>query len=192
VKESPSPDGVGRSAGETVSSAVSEVQASGVGLDDLLGGLVGALLAVFFTTVLTEIREARQRVRESAGLARLLIHEVERNEDAVEIHPPPEPGEREVVMSYRRNIPAVDGWLESRGRLAQLIDREDFGVIADYYEVLRSLRDVLEPYPVHSPDLKTDWEFPGNEPGWAQPTEDVKRRLTNYAYPGWRKNFIGF
>jgi hypothetical protein len=45
----------------------------GIGLDDLFSGLVGALAVALFTTVYTEIREARQGVRERAGLTRLLI-----------------------------------------------------------------------------------------------------------------------
>jgi hypothetical protein len=160
--------------GRTVSS-VGEVQSSALGLDDLLGGLVGAVLVFLFTVVYTEIWERRQGVKESAGLARLLLHEVERNEDAVEIRT------GGAVRSYARNLPTVDSWLEARMRLAQLIKRKDFEVIADYYQVLQTLRRPLEPYAPHNPNLNMTVEFPSDERGWEERTADVKSRLQRYA-----------
>ena len=46
---------------------------------------------------------------------------------------------REVV---RINVLApltVDAWIESRGRLAQLLDPKDFSMLADYYGALQVL-----------------------------------------------------
>ena len=56
---------------------------SGVGawLLALPSGLEGAVLVALITMFYTKIRESRRNVAESAGLAKLLTHEVQRNND---------------------------------------------------------------------------------------------------------------
>jgi hypothetical protein len=146
-------------------------------LNFLWSGAAGAILVAIFTVVYTEFREARQAANERAGLARLLAHEVERNEGAVEVaQGGPEHGEgvKELVrVRTSTNLPSAEAWVEARARLAQLMARHDFAAIADYYAVVQGLGSpsgATRPYSVGAV-----------EPGWKERTADVKNRLAKYA-----------
>ena len=163
----------------------------------LVGGglaLTGALLVFIFTVIYTEIREARQRVRECAGLARLLAHEVARNEDQNTVKTRREnvPGgeEQEVLMVWGASPTVVDVWIEARTRLAQLMDREDFNVVADYYRTLQTLAEKIEPRRTEE-RAQEAIAVPGHEPSWEERTEQVKELLNQYSEPGKRQRWIG-
>lgn len=165
-----------------------------VDLGNLSSGAAGALLVALLTVVYTEIREARGGVRETAGLARLLFDEIERNEEAVHVGPSPaEPAQefRELLLAQNTKVPAVDVWLETRLRLAQGLEPEDFETVVDYYQILHGLAMDLEqskdPY-----GATAARPIPREAPSWQERTEDVKKCLRRYASPGWRKEHLGF
>lgn len=115
-----------------------------IGLDNLLSGIIGAVLVVAYT----EVRDARRRVSEAAGLAKLLADEVSRNKAAVVLRRLPEDqGGQEVLIARGDNPPAIDAWLEVRARLAQLLHRrEDFDAISDYYQNWHKLEQRIRPH----------------------------------------------
>ena len=102
-----------------------------------MSGAAGAFLVAVFTIFYTEIREARGGVRETAGLARLLIDEVERNEEIIQVLPPSAENIdrfREILSASSMDIPGFGAWVETRVRLAQGLEHGDFEAVADYYQ----------------------------------------------------------
>ncbi len=170
---------------------------SSIGLDDLLSGIIGALFIFVFTVLYTEIREARQRARDCAGMARLLLQEVERNEASLQVgaQKGQEDGRevtQEVLTARRENTPSIDSWRESRGRIAGLLKHADFEAIAAYYDVVQRLTDVLESVPATSSGTKQSVAFRTSEQSWQNRTVDVKDRLRRYAEPSRRRLWFGF
>ncbi len=159
---------------------------------NLWSGAAGAVLVALFTVVYTEVREARGAVRELAGLARLLADEVERNEETVRISPPAAGDERskELLTTLSTKPPVIDVWLETRVRLAQGLEREDFDSIADYYQTLQWLAMGLQILGPHAP--MSARPISHKAASWQEQTADVKERLRRYASPGWRKEHLGF
>ena len=166
----------------------------GIGSDNLFSALVGALLALLLTTGYTEIRERRQGVRECAGLARLLVHEVTRNEDQNTVGTREQPAangeEQEVLSVTGENRPSLQAWMEVRARLAQLMKREDFNALDEYYSILQSLVDRLG----SSDNLMEMASLPFLSPTqrWEKRTQEVKALLKLYAEPRRRKTLLGF
>ena len=166
----------------------------GIESDNLFSALVGALLALLLTTGYTEIRERRQGVWECAGLARLLVHEVTRNEDQNTVATSEQPAangeEQEVLSVTGENRPSLQAWMEVRARLAQLMKREDFNALDEYYSILQSLVDRHG----SSDNLMETASLPFLSPTqrWEKRTEEVKALLKLYAVPRRRKTLLGF
>ena len=167
----------------------------GIDSDNLFSALVGALLALLLTTGYTEIRQRRQGVRECAELARLLVHELTRNEDQNTVRTREQPaanGEKqeEVLSVTGENRPSLQAWMEVRTRLAQLMKREDFNALDEYYSILQSLVDRLG----SSDNLIETASLPflSSTQRWQKRTEEVKALLKLYAEPKQRKTLLGF
>jgi hypothetical protein len=167
----------------------------GIDSDNLFSALVGALLALLLTTAYTEIRQRRQGVRECAGLARLLVHEVTRNDDLNTVRTREQPAtngeeQEEVLSATGENRPSLQAWMEVRTRLAQLMKREDFNVLDEYYSTLQSLVDRLG----SSDNLieTASLRFLSPTQRWQKRTEEVKALLKLYAEPRQRKTLLGF
>ena len=166
----------------------------GIGSDNLFSALVGALLALLLTTGYTEIRERRQGVRECAGLARLLLYEFRRNEYLKTVRTREQPAangeEQEVLSVTGENRPSLQAWMEVRARLAQLMKREDFNALDEYYSTLQSLVDRLG----SSENLVETTSLPFLSPTqrWEKRTEEVKALLKLYAEPRRRETLLGF
>lgn len=160
---------------------------------------LGAILGAFASLVFGEWREARQRIWEKAGLARLLLAEVERNSpdrkkpsvvikevvDARGIR-------HEVVETYTEKPPMLDAWRETRTRLAQLLESQDFMALADYYQILQTLADNPSPSHVNPGEEKESQVWISEDQSWPERTEDLKKRLQRYADPPRRARLIGF
>jgi len=147
-----------------------------------VSGAAGAFFVALVTIAYTEFRDARQAVRERTAFARLLSAEVERNDDLVEISPPPSTeATREILKVVSSTaLPTVDAWIETRVRFSHQIELQDFKAIDDYYEIVRSFA---------SPSGATvPYRVRGDEPSWKERTSDVKERLARYAEPNriWR------
>ena len=167
----------------------------GIESDNLFSALVGALLALLLTTGYTEIRGRRQGVRECAELAGLLVHELTRNEDQNTVRTREQPAangeEQEEVLSVTgENRPSLQAWMEVRIRLAQLMKREDFNALDEYYSILQSLVDRLG----SSDNLmeRASLRLLSPTQRWEKRTEEVKALLKLYAEPRRRKTLLGF
>ncbi len=108
----------------------------------IAGALVGALVGAFVTLVLTEWRQARQRVRALMGYTRLLVAEIEANDRVVN-----ELGRHSgtYVMTLPKakyTPPTIEVWPEISVELAPLIKADEFTLINAYYRDLRVLVNV--------------------------------------------------
>ena len=166
----------------------------GIDSDNLFSALVGALLALLLISGYTEIRQRRQGVRECAGLARLLLYEFRRNEYLKTVRTREQPAangeEQEVLSVTGENRPSLQAWMEVRARLAQLMKREDFNALDEYYSTLQSLVDRLG----SSENLVETASLPflSTTQHWEKRTEEVKALLKLYAEPRRRKTLLGF
>ena len=156
----------------------------------VLAAFLGAVFGALATFVITELRESHQRMREKCGLARLLLAEMERNSpdrpeptlvvketvDAKDIR-------HEVVSTYTESPPMLDSWREARTRLAQLLKPQDFIALADYYQILETLSDNATSHNVKRGEQKHSQVFISEEQRWKERTEDLQRRLRQYAKP---------
>jgi hypothetical protein len=162
--------------------------------------IVGALLGALVTFVFSEVRQARQRVSEKSGLARLLLAEIEHNSPD-RASPTVIVGKR-IVQAYVAHPPKLEAWKETRVRLAQLLDPEDFVALTNYYQIVQKLTDDATPISVFrkqvgpakaGPEVQVrSHRLSPEEPSWNERTEDLQSRLRRYANPPRRLRLIGF
>ena len=165
----------------------------------VLSAVVGAFVALVFG----EWREARQRVREKSGLAKLLLAEMKRNSPdsdeptvVVDVVVDIERNIRhEIVQADTSNLPRLDAWRETRTRVAQLFESQDFVLLADYYQILQTLSDNPSPSYIKLGEIKESqvWrsELPEQQ-SWGERTEALQKRLRRYADPPSRVRLLGF
>jgi hypothetical protein len=141
------------------------------------GAILGGVVVAAITIGYTEFRENRQRVRERAGLARVIADEVGRNGRLLENSKAPpveEPEVKEILkVASGTSLPSADAWRESKVRLAQLIDIQDLEAISDYYTIVQSLETPS--------GATTAIRVRADEPDWQERTDDVNKRLARYA-----------
>jgi hypothetical protein len=167
-------------------------EASGIGLDDLLGGLVGAVLVALITVVYTEVREARQRVRARVGYARLLDAEIEANERVAN-----ELGKhRDIFLMSLPKVqytpPTIEAWPKISVKLAPLIEANEFASINEYYRQLRVLVDLKENRALAAERGQPVDKFLSGLRGH---TKEARRLLSKYANPprrSWWRRLLSY
>jgi hypothetical protein len=107
-----------------------------------LGALFGALVGAFGTHLLREQAERRREVRERDGLLRLLVGEIMLNRATAERFLQ----EPEVIYSAGGQAASAEEWLASRVRLSQLVPREDFPKLVEYYQFVMVLQHHIKNY----------------------------------------------
>lgn len=116
--------------------------------ESLLSGAVGAVVVFIFTVTSGAVVRIRQRGRELAGLARVVRPEMKRNAEALAIL---YQGMGQGVFdpdSYQREHHIYDAWHDTRTRLAQHMQQQDFAVLVDFYEALELLDNAIQRYNV--------------------------------------------
>jgi hypothetical protein len=128
--------------------AAAASQGSGSGLGRvyiaLASASVGAVVGAFSTFVVTELREARQRMRTLMGYSRLLAIELEANKRVAD---EVDKQHDKFVMSLdsaKYTAPRIETWLEIRVKLAPLLKTDEFHAFNEYYRLLQMLLDLKE------------------------------------------------
>ena len=105
----------------------------------LLSGAVGALIVFVLTVGSGWVVRTRQRGRELSGLARAIRPEMERNADVLMILRKLKERAALSPEAYQREHPIYDAWRDTRIKLAELMQPEDFRVLSYFYEELELL-----------------------------------------------------
>jgi hypothetical protein len=99
-------------------------------------GAAGGVVVFVLTTVTAWVVRMRQRGRELRGLSRVLRPEMERNSNTIGILAGPAGFER---GTYLDDPPTRDAWLDTRVRLSELMQEDDFANLARFYAALELL-----------------------------------------------------
>jgi hypothetical protein len=93
-----------------------------------------------------------------------------------------------VLTVHGDNRPSLQAWMEARVRLAQLMKREHFNAVAEYYSILQTDERLG---PRGNLIGQASMSFASPTQTWAERTEAVKDILKRYAEPSGRKTLIG-
>lgn len=99
----------------------------------LLGAAVGALLVFLFT----EVREYRQRRRERVGLLKLLLAEIDFNDQQLA-----KVDVGDELLTRQAISVAREAWVECRTKIAQLVDSRTFSDVENYYRKCQELEGI--------------------------------------------------
>jgi hypothetical protein len=116
----------------------------GLSAATLLSGAVGGLIVFVLTVASGAVVRTRQRGRELRGLARVIRPEMERNAESLETFQRLREQGRLNRTDYQREHPIYDAWGDTRTKLAELMPMQDFGVLANFYEELELLNNIVE------------------------------------------------
>jgi hypothetical protein len=105
----------------------------------LLSGTVGGLIVFVLTVGSGWVVRTRQRGRELSGLARVIRPEMERNAEALMILRKLKEHSALSPDAYQREHPIYNAWLDTRTKLAELMQPGDFRVLSYFYEELELL-----------------------------------------------------
>jgi len=119
-----------------------EGYAVNIGLSDLLGGALGALIIFVLTVLHSGWVSWQQRVRQRTGLLRLLDTEIERNTASIRtiFSGPADPQDPTVIF-----LITTDEWQACRVEISQLVPIRVFDVIRRYYELVNQVQNVMAP-----------------------------------------------
>jgi hypothetical protein len=116
-----------------------------------LSGVAGGVVVFALTTVTSGVVRTRQRRRELRGLSRVLRPEMERNSKKIGILAGPGGFSRHTYLS---EPPTRATWLDTRVRLSELMQEDDFAILAKFYAALELLETA-----VVTPDAPLEFEI---------------------------------
>ena len=100
-----------------------------------LSGVAGGVIVFVLTTINSVVVRTRQRGRELRGLSRVMRPEMQRNSETI--------GVLKVAgfdrATYLNDPPTRDAWLDTRVRLSELMQEDDFANLARFYAALELL-----------------------------------------------------
>ena len=110
----------------------------------LLSGAAGGVIVFVLTTIAGAVVRTRQRGRELAGLARVILPEMERNASVLASLQQAGMKRKLSLARYHSEHPIYDAWRDTRTKLAELMPMDDFAVLARFYEELELLKHIAE------------------------------------------------
>jgi hypothetical protein len=131
--------------GAPPASEANDVQGGSFADTLLSGAVVGGVIVFVLTVVYREWVRIGQQGTLLRGLARVIHPEMKRNVKALE-YLQKYARERNALTraDYQREHPIDDAWRDARTRLAEVMPRQDFAVLASFYEELELLTHSAE------------------------------------------------